>query len=138
MELGEKFQRKMKALDDYDVGVSDSEFQIKLSELKQRSRLHRVMFLWRKAYKRAKGGAQLIHVFYNIHKKMILYGSTKNLYGDNKSFRGKELGRNRRCILMPDSTFRVSWTLVIILLLVYTAIFVPMRLAFIEDDSTGL
>ena len=54
--------------EEYLSGESGSEFVVRLSELKPRSRLNRVMFLWRKAYKRAKGGAQLIHVFYNIHK----------------------------------------------------------------------
>ena len=119
------------------MGISDSEFNVKLTELKQRSRLHRVMFLWRKAYKRAKGGAQLIHVFYHIHKKIILYGSTKNLYGEKK-FRGQELGRRRKCLLMPESLFISIWTIIITILLVYTAIFVPYRLAFLTEDTTAL
>ena len=124
--------------EEYLLGESDSEFVVKLSELKPRSRLNRVMFLWRKAYKRAKGGAQLIHVFYNIHKQMVLYGSTKNMYGDNKRFRGKDYARNRRCLLLPESKFKTYWTVTIILLLVYTAIFVPFRVSFIVEESLGL
>ena len=60
------------------------------------------------------------------------------MYGDNKRFRGKDYGRKRRCLLLPESKFRTYWTVTIILLLVYTAIFVPFRVAFIVEEGTGL
>ena len=78
-------------------------------------------------------------MFYNIHKNVIYYGSIKNLYGNNGKFRSKDpASLRRKCILLPDSKFRTSWTVIIIVLLVYTAIFVPFRLAFIEEDSLPL
>ena len=39
---------------------------------------------------------------------------------------------------MPDSKFKVFWNIVIIMLLMYTAIFVPYKIAFIENDPQPL
>ena len=37
---------------------------------------------------------------------------------------------------MPQDKFKVFRTIVIVLLLVYTAIFVPFKIAFVETEST--
>jgi hypothetical protein len=36
---------------------------------------------------------------------------------------------------MPDSKFKIGWSIVVILLLLYTATFVPYRVAFIDSDA---
>ena len=40
--------------------------------------------------------------------------------------------------MMPDNKFKTAWTMIIVALLIYTAIFVPYRIAFLEDDSDSL
>ena len=40
-------------------------------------------------------------------------------------------------IIMPQSKFKLSWNLVIIVLLLYTATYMPYRICFIDDASTG-
>ena len=39
---------------------------------------------------------------------------------------------------MPDSRFKTYWNLIITLLLLYTASFVPYRIAFIDDNPTAM
>lgn len=39
---------------------------------------------------------------------------------------------------MPDHKFKIFWNLIIIMLLVYTATFVPYQIAFIQDDIFAL
>jgi len=41
-------------------------------------------------------------------------------------------------ILMPDNKFRMAWNIVTMLLLLYTASFVPYRTSFIEVAPNGL
>jgi hypothetical protein len=41
-------------------------------------------------------------------------------------------------ILMPDNKFRMGWNIVTMLLLLYTASFVPYRTSFIEEAPPGL
>ena len=93
------------------------------------------MFLWRKAYTRARGGTRLIQVFYHLHKRILLFGTTKNLYGENGTLGHREMLKKKCCLIMPDSKFKTVWNILIIFLLVYTALFVPYKLAFIESDT---
>ena len=44
----------------------------------------------------------------------------------------------RACILMPSNRFKTTWTVIIVFLLAYTAIFVPFRIAFMEKETVGL
>ncbi len=39
---------------------------------------------------------------------------------------------------MPQSKFKLAWNIIIILLLLYTATYMPYRICFIDDASTGL
>jgi hypothetical protein len=41
-------------------------------------------------------------------------------------------------ILMPDNKYRMAWNVVTMILLLYTASFVPYRTSFIENASPGL
>jgi hypothetical protein len=40
-----------------------------------------------------------------------------------------------KCIIFPDSKFKTAWNLIIIVLLLYTAIVVPFRIAFVEKSG---
>ena len=66
----------------YSEGEEASEFVVNITDLKPQARLHRVMFLWRRCYIRAKAANQLIDVFNHIHKHVILFGTTKNLLAE--------------------------------------------------------
>ena len=70
-------------VDEYSEGESGSSFPVRYRDLKKEKQLHRVLYLWRKVYQRSRGGARLIQVFYNLHKKILLFGTTKNLLGQN-------------------------------------------------------
>jgi len=39
---------------------------------------------------------------------------------------------------MPESRFKTAWNLIIIILLLYTATFVPYKTAFLDESSTGM
>ena len=70
---------------EYSEGESDTEFLLRIKDLKKEAQLHRIMFLWRKAYTRARGGSRLIYVFYHLHKHVLKYGTTKNLFGEKSN-----------------------------------------------------
>lgn len=40
-------------------------------------------------------------------------------------------------IIMPQSRFKLAWNLIIVVLLLYTATYMPFRICFIDSDSTG-
>ena len=76
--------------EEYDEGESGSEFKARLKDLGRRARLQRIAFLWRKAYLRARGGSQLLRLFYGLHKHLLLAGTTRNLFADASDRHAKD------------------------------------------------
>lgn len=46
--------------------------------------------------------------------------------------------KKRNCLIYPQDKIKTLWTVVIVFLLIYTAIFVPYKIAFIETESEVL
>jgi hypothetical protein len=44
----------------------------------------------------------------------------------------------KKMVIMPDSRFKIFWNIVTIILLIYTAIFVPYNVAFSESEDKSL
>lgn len=66
-------------------------------------------------------------------------GSYKQLLGSKKHIIERRMQKeNHSCLLMPSHKFKTFWTIVIVVLMLYTAIWVPFRIAFIEDDTPFL
>ena len=74
-------------------------------------------------------------MFYHLHKRILQFGTTKNLLGERGAIFGSQ---NKCCLIKPTSQFKTFWNILIVLLLVYTALFVPFKLAFIETDTQAL
>ena len=93
------------------------------------------MFLWRKAHLRARGGSILVKQFYKLHQKVLKVGTTRNLFGE-KFIKGKlERAQKMKYLILPESRFKMVWNMIIIFLLLYTAIFVPYKVAFINEKD---
>ena len=74
-------------------------------------------------------------MFNEIHMKILTWGTTKINQSDKAKEEKKAL-MNKNCIvLLPEQTFKKIWNFVIIILLVYTAIYVPVQTSFIDEDS---
>ena len=41
-------------------------------------------------------------------------------------------------MISTESTFKAIWNIIIVILLLYTAIFVPVKVAFIDDESNAI
>ena len=93
------------------------------------------MYLWRKAHLRARGGAILLKNFYRLHKKILKQGTTRNLFGEKVVKDRLAQKKKMRFLIFPESRFKIIWNLVIIALLLYTAIFVPYKVAFIHEKD---
>ena len=121
--------------EEYSEGESGSMFPTRLTQLKKSAQLQRIMFLWRKAHLRARGGSILIKQFYKLHQKVLKVGTTRNLFGE-KIIKGKlERAQKMKYLITPESRFKMVWNMIIIFLLLYTAIFVPYKVAFINEKD---
>ena len=64
----------------YEVGDDESEFTVKYSDLKSEQKLHRVAFLWQKAFKRGNLLSKIQQAFNHKHQQAKENGQTNNLH----------------------------------------------------------
>lgn len=92
--------------------------------------------MWTRCYLKANGGAKILEKFGEVHRKIIFWGTTK-LINIDKSLDEKRAVENKLCIvLLPEGRFKKIWNIVVLLLLMYTAIYVPFQTSFIDTDSS--
>jgi hypothetical protein len=78
------------------------------------------MQLWHKAKVKAIGGSKLIHTFQDLAENITLFGASRRV--------GVEIVEETKpmfLILMPESRFKMFWNVITLILLMYTASFVP-------------
>mmetsp|Transcript_5655 Transcript_5655/g.5165 ORF Transcript_5655/g.5165 Transcript_5655/m.5165 type:complete len:280 (+) Transcript_5655:859-1698(+) len=90
-----------------------------------------------RCYLKANGGAKIMEKFGEVHRRILVYGTTKYINQDAKVDSGS-FSRKLPFILMPDICFKKFWNIVVMLLLIYTAVYVPYQVAFVDSDSTAM
>lgn len=87
---------------------------------------------------KSKGAASILQQFSSLNTKIKIFG--RQLLVARAPSNEEESSDVKPCflIIMPNSAFKTFWNLLIIAMLVYTATYVPYRVAFIESrGSTG-
>ena len=87
---------------------------------------------------RAHGGAIILSKFSEIHRNILIFGTTRNIDYDPSQKERDAYKKRLAFIILPDSKFRGFWNIIIMILLIYTATFLPIRTAFIDVDPPGL
>ena len=90
-----------------------------------------IITLWKKAFIKGKGGANILRFFTDLSRKITLFGVSRRL----EEIEFEENPPNY--ILGPSSKFKDFWNLVSMLLLLYTATYMPYNLAFVDDNGVG-
>ena len=70
---------------------------------------------------------------YLRHISKAVSDAAEELKAEREAFLNK-----KPFIILPESNFKRFWNIIIILLLIYTASFVPVKTAFFDDDPHGL
>lgn len=76
--------------------------------------------------------------FTEIHRNILIFGTTKNINYDPNQAERYAYKRRAPYIILPESRFMRGWNIIIMLLLIYTATFLPIRTAFMDADPPGL
>jgi Ion transport protein len=115
----------------YSSGESDEETRHAYIRMTDEERAERVAHLWRRALAKTRGAVQVILTFGDLNRRIFLYGSSKK----NEELDLQEQIKPLPFILMPDSQILSAWNIVMMLLLLYTATYVPFKTAFVENSS---
>lgn len=93
----------------------------------------RVLELWRRTAAKAVGGGRIVKIFNELSDQIAMFGVSRRI-----AVTVDEDIKPLRIILMPDNKFRMAWNIITMLLLLYTASFVPYRTSFIDVAPNGL
>lgn len=86
--------------------------------------------MWLKAFTKAKAGVQILQFTSDITKKIQILGIWKGI-------KKKETEEKRYWfIIMPHSLFKSVWNVVLIVLLIYTATYMPYKICFIDEPTS--
>jgi hypothetical protein len=88
-----------------------------------------IQMLWKKAYIKARAGSDVLRFFTDLSRKIYLFGVSKGLEEIEKREKPSPY------ILLPGSRFKNFWNIVNVILLIYTATYMPYRISFIDDGD---
>jgi hypothetical protein len=115
---------------DYSSGESDDETRGQFALMTEEERAERVADLWRTMLAKSKGAVRILNKLSDLNRHIYLHGSTRKKEDVEMQDKMKPL----RFILMPDSDLISYWNVIMMLLLLYTATYVPFKTAFIEES----
>lgn len=98
--------------------------------MKEKEKLKRVRSLWYMMLAKAKGAVLVLDRFSTLTRRIYLFGTSKKL-----KFEIEKEQKIRWYIILPEGRVRVFWNSVVMLLLLYTSIFVPFQTAFVDSDN---
>jgi hypothetical protein len=113
-----------------DVQLSDEE-RLPIEGLDTDERKKRVKYLWTRAIAKIKGAVLVLIRFGDLEKRINLFGTSIKF-----DFEIQHEIQPAFWIIMPNSTFKICWNAIMILLLLYTATFVPFRTAFVDKVTS--
>jgi Ion transport protein len=117
----------------YTSGESDLEIEAEFHKLSEFRQHQRMTELWHRLKVKALGGVRIIKRFAELSDNITMYGATRQI-----AVEIEEEIVPLPFILLPENKIRMGWNLVTLVLLLYTASFVPYRTSFIEYASTAL
>lgn len=95
-----------------------------------KQRMRHMEAMWRKCYVKAKAAGQFAKFVRDMQDKIYLLGINFNIRDK------KETIMVPFCIIPPESRFSNIWALVIAILLLYTATYMPYKTCFVDTSTT--
>lgn len=122
-------------LDDYTSGESDTEYSSMFQFLPTEQKTKRILHLWKRFYSKARGSLKILKLLQETRKQIKLQGMLNTTKMSNLELLEPENLKDTRYLIMPGSERKARWNILIALLLIYTGMAVPVRVAFYDIAS---
>lgn len=102
----------------------------------------RMLFLWEMVYKKAYGSSIIINKYIEYQKKVNHLGmrnrSNTLLISNLTEHRRLSSGlfEQAKCLIKPENFYKSMWDIYVMFLLLYTAIWVPFNISFLDHVPT--
>lgn len=97
--------------------------------MKYQQREKHIQAMWWRTFHKAKAGAQILQFTSDITKKIQILGIHRNI---------EDISDEERpfwFIILPNNPFKAIWNMVLIIILCYTASYMPYKTCFIDEPS---
>ena len=132
-KLAAKLQNPDKEDVESNISSDDCEIQeAKYNMLKGEARTLHLINLWKRAYLKGKGGSLVLYFYKDLSRKIYLFGLSKKLEDIEMELKPNKF------VIQVGSKIQSYWNVINIMLLLYTAIYMPYRIAFIDNESNTL
>lgn len=123
--------------EDYSSGESDSEYTSMFAYLPTEQKTKRILHLWKRFTVKARGVNLILRLFQEAKGQIKVQGTLniKNNNVDTQDLIPRTY--DTKYVIMPESPKKQRWDILIALLLVYTGLAVPLRVAFYDIASPG-
>ena len=123
---------------DYSSGESGSEYVNEFAYLKTEEKTKRLLQLWQRCDVKLKGAIALTNKYRGLKEKVSVLGHFNGVVSHfNLEVEGDEVPTFRGLIL-PDEKRKKRWDLLVGILLILTAIYLPIRTAFVDNNTWAL
>ena len=128
-----KFNSKFEGFDNDDSYSSDDclEEKKQFTRLDYKSKEQYIIFLWHRSFIKGRAGSRVLNWANDIRQKILRFGIT-----DKRLI--KEIENELTIqwwILMPQGRFKYMWNSTMIVLLLYTATYMPYKTCFIDEEG---
>lgn len=96
--------------------------------------MEKVQKLWKRCLAKTRGAVQIINTFGDLNRRIYLHGSTRK----HEFIELKESIKPCKIIIMPESKVKNTWNLIMMVLMLYTGIYIPYKTAFIDSSTQGV
>ena len=139
---------------DYSIGESPDDsnriFDKRLADLDKECRDQRLSFLWHLAFTKAKGASKYLKLSQNNSVNVKVNGliNTQSLSLKNKRLLETELKKEEELkeeennvpseyLIYPSNQYKRAWDMIVLVLILYTASWVPIKVCFIDESGTA-
>jgi len=136
--LGEDGEDQAEGHLNYSSGESDTEFATPFNDLSTQEKKTRIFFLWGKAFSRSRGACLIIRKNLFQQEKIKMFGTIKEKKQEERLEDQLLKVKKAKCIIMPQNKHLMRWSIWISVLLIWTALSVPVKVSFNESDKTPL
>lgn len=97
----------------------------------EEEKANHIMSLWLRTMAKLRGAVKVLEIFGDLNRRLYLYGS------DKKQDYLIEHESMKPCpfVMFPYSKPKTVWNLVMMVLMVYTGVYVPYKTAFIDESE---
>ena len=123
---------------DYDSGISEiDENMVNFSTMSSKEKDEHVKELWRLCFLRSLGGSQIKLSCNKMIKRVVKYGTTKNINAKKASDDMIFENKRESSVIYPDNLFFTYWSILMFFLIIYVAFWMPIQVSFLTAKTTN-